>query len=350
MGGGDAVPPRRALRPRPGRRRRRSAPRPLHRHVEQAGLRIVNGTAFASRAEVVVGRRARRSSTTAELREATQAALRGRDGRRRRARRPLPHARRALAGHRRGRGGDRGGGRASSRRTSASRRPPIVQTALDRLGPGPRADGRRPRRRGPRRRRRARGSTGRWCSPARRPPLPRAPGRRRRRGARQPGRSRARVACPLRVDASPAPHREPERRRRPGAGRAARGRGGAARARRPVTVQHTTGIEHAQSLAAGAAQAGEVAVSYGGDGLAGAVAHALRGTQGTLGLLPGGRGNDFARKLGIPLDARRGVRDPRARRRAHGRRRRRSTAGRSSASRASASTPRCRTSRTARPA
>jgi YegS/Rv2252/BmrU family lipid kinase len=68
------------------------------------------------------------------------------------------------------------------------------------------------------------------------------------------------------------------------------------------TVHHTTGLEHAQSLARGAVQAGEVAVSYGGDGLAGAVAHALRGTQGTLGLLPGGRGNDFARKLGIPLD------------------------------------------------
>jgi YegS/Rv2252/BmrU family lipid kinase len=68
------------------------------------------------------------------------------------------------------------------------------------------------------------------------------------------------------------------------------------------TVHHTTGIEHAQALAKGAVQAGEVAVSYGGDGLAGAVAHALRGTQGTFGLLPGGRGNDFARKLGIPLD------------------------------------------------
>jgi YegS/Rv2252/BmrU family lipid kinase len=68
-------------------------------------------------------------------------------------------------------------------------------------------------------------------------------------------------------------------------------------------VHQTTGIEHAQALARGAVQAGEVAVSYGGDGLAGAVAHALRGTQGTLGILPGGRGNDFARKLGIPLDA-----------------------------------------------
>jgi YegS/Rv2252/BmrU family lipid kinase len=68
------------------------------------------------------------------------------------------------------------------------------------------------------------------------------------------------------------------------------------------SVHQTTGIEHAQALARGAVQAGEVAVSYGGDGLAGAVAHALRGTHATFGLLPGGRGNDFARKLGIPLD------------------------------------------------
>jgi YegS/Rv2252/BmrU family lipid kinase len=68
------------------------------------------------------------------------------------------------------------------------------------------------------------------------------------------------------------------------------------------SVHETTGIEHAQALAKGAVQAGEVAVSYGGDGLAGAVAHALRGTQGTFGLLPGGRGNDFARKVGIPQD------------------------------------------------
>lgn len=70
----------------------------------------------------------------------------------------------------------------------------------------------------------------------------------------------------------------------------------------PYEIQHTTGIEHAQAIARRAVGLGEVAVSYGGDGLAGAIAHALRGTQGTLGLLPGGRGNDFARKLGIPLD------------------------------------------------
>ena len=67
-----------------------------------------------------------------------------------------------------------------------------------------------------------------------------------------------------------------------------------------VAVEHTRSLEHAMDLARTAAARGEVAVSFGGDGLAGAVAHALRGTGGVLGLLPGGRGNDFVRKLGIP--------------------------------------------------
>jgi YegS/Rv2252/BmrU family lipid kinase len=67
-------------------------------------------------------------------------------------------------------------------------------------------------------------------------------------------------------------------------------------------VDRTQGLEHAQSLARAAVAAGEVPVSFGGDGLAGAIAHALRGTRAPLGLLPGGRGNDFARKLHIPND------------------------------------------------
>jgi YegS/Rv2252/BmrU family lipid kinase len=70
-----------------------------------------------------------------------------------------------------------------------------------------------------------------------------------------------------------------------------------------VRTDRTLSIDHAVALGREAAQAGEVAVSFGGDGLAGAVAHALRGTEGVLGVLPGGRGNDFARKLGIPSDA-----------------------------------------------
>ena len=67
-------------------------------------------------------------------------------------------------------------------------------------------------------------------------------------------------------------------------------------------VEQTLSIEHAIELGRAATDAGEVAVSFGGDGLAGAVAHALRGGPGVLGVLPGGRGNDFARKLEIPTD------------------------------------------------
>ncbi|MGH2841618.1 MAG: HAD-IIA family hydrolase [Solirubrobacteraceae bacterium] len=48
----------------------------VHRHVEAAGLRILNGTAFAGRAEVVVVAGHERFDY-AELRAATQAALRG---------------------------------------------------------------------------------------------------------------------------------------------------------------------------------------------------------------------------------------------------------------------------------
>ncbi|HWF55950.1 MAG TPA: diacylglycerol kinase family protein [Solirubrobacteraceae bacterium] len=66
-------------------------------------------------------------------------------------------------------------------------------------------------------------------------------------------------------------------------------------------VETTNGLEHAAELARAAVVAGELAVAFGGDGLIGAVAGALAGTDGVLGVLPGGRGNDFARGLGIPL-------------------------------------------------
>src|SRR5262249_16610684 len=48
--------------------------------------------------------------------------------------------------------------------------------------------------------------------------------------------------------------------------------------------------------------AGELVAAMGGDGLTGAVAGELRDGAGVLVVLPGGRGNDFARKLGIPHD------------------------------------------------
>jgi YegS/Rv2252/BmrU family lipid kinase len=68
-------------------------------------------------------------------------------------------------------------------------------------------------------------------------------------------------------------------------------------------VERTRSLDHARELALAAVQAGETAVAFGGDGLIGAVADALRHTDGVLGVLPGGRGNDFVRMLGIPGSA-----------------------------------------------
>jgi YegS/Rv2252/BmrU family lipid kinase len=67
-------------------------------------------------------------------------------------------------------------------------------------------------------------------------------------------------------------------------------------------VETTRDLDHARELAGAAVAAGDTAVAFGGDGLVGAVADALKGTDGVLGVLPGGRGNDFARVLGIPLE------------------------------------------------
>lgn len=75
----------------------------------------------------------------------------------------------------------------------------------------------------------------------------------------------------------------------------------------PHRTEMTRSLEHAAELAARAREASEVAVAFGGDGLVGAVAGALAHTDGVLGVLPGGRGNDFARVLGIPPDARAAV-------------------------------------------
>ena len=70
-----------------------------------------------------------------------------------------------------------------------------------------------------------------------------------------------------------------------------------------VRADVTRDMEHARELAAGAAQAGDVVATLGGDGLVGCVAGALRGCPGAvLAILPGGRGNDTARALGIPRD------------------------------------------------
>jgi YegS/Rv2252/BmrU family lipid kinase len=67
-------------------------------------------------------------------------------------------------------------------------------------------------------------------------------------------------------------------------------------------VERTTSMDHARELARDARDGGELVAAMGGDGLTGAVAGELRDGAGVLVVLPGGRGNDFARKLGIPHD------------------------------------------------
>ncbi len=65
----------------------------------------------------------------------------------------------------------------------------------------------------------------------------------------------------------------------------------------------TRSLDHARELAAAAADAGDAVVTLSGDGLIGCVAGVLRGRpDAVLGVLPGGRGNDFVRVLGLPRD------------------------------------------------
>jgi YegS/Rv2252/BmrU family lipid kinase len=74
-------------------------------------------------------------------------------------------------------------------------------------------------------------------------------------------------------------------------------------ARRAVfRVEKTRSLAHGVELALRAIELGEVPVVVSGDGLLGAVGGAMAGSETPLGLIPGGRGNDLARALGIPSD------------------------------------------------
>jgi YegS/Rv2252/BmrU family lipid kinase len=70
----------------------------------------------------------------------------------------------------------------------------------------------------------------------------------------------------------------------------------------PFRVERTRGLEDGADRALRAVEAGEVPVVISGDGLIGAVGGAMAGSETPLGIVPGGRGNDLARVLGIPDD------------------------------------------------
>lgn len=91
-----------------------------------------------------------------------------------------------------------------------------------------------------------------------------------------------------------------------GAGRA----GGLAPAIRAAMDRHqlehelvlTRSADHAREQALTGASKGETVVVASGDGLVGQVGGALAESGTPLGVIPGGRGNDFARVLGIPVE------------------------------------------------
>jgi YegS/Rv2252/BmrU family lipid kinase len=70
----------------------------------------------------------------------------------------------------------------------------------------------------------------------------------------------------------------------------------------PHRTVFTRSIEHAGEEAARAAEEGETVAAVGGDGLLRPLAGALKSTTTAIALIPSGRGNDFARVLGVPSD------------------------------------------------
>jgi YegS/Rv2252/BmrU family lipid kinase len=70
----------------------------------------------------------------------------------------------------------------------------------------------------------------------------------------------------------------------------------------PFRVERTRGLKDGVERALRAVEAAEVPVVISGDGLLGAIGGAMAGSETPLGIVPGGRGNDLARILGIPDD------------------------------------------------
>lgn len=67
-----------------------------------------------------------------------------------------------------------------------------------------------------------------------------------------------------------------------------------------VEVSYSPGPRAVAALVATALDRGDVVVSVGGDGMLSSLAGAVSARGGTLGVLPAGRGNDFARMLDLP--------------------------------------------------
>ena len=69
-----------------------------------------------------------------------------------------------------------------------------------------------------------------------------------------------------------------------------------------VDVTYSPGPQAMARLVDEAVERGDVVVSVGGDGMLSSLAGLVAGRDATFGVVPAGRGNDFARMLGVPDD------------------------------------------------
>ncbi|MFD7242179.1 diacylglycerol/lipid kinase family protein [Streptomyces massasporeus] len=69
-----------------------------------------------------------------------------------------------------------------------------------------------------------------------------------------------------------------------------------------LETEYSRSLAHARELARHAGERGRVVLAVGGDGITGSIGGALSGTGALFGMVPAGRGNDFARALGLPGD------------------------------------------------
>lgn len=69
-----------------------------------------------------------------------------------------------------------------------------------------------------------------------------------------------------------------------------------------VTVTYSTGKQRSRDMIPDSIARGEIIVAVGGDGMVGSLAGQVANAGGTLGIVPTGRGNDFARQLRLRHD------------------------------------------------
>lgn len=69
-----------------------------------------------------------------------------------------------------------------------------------------------------------------------------------------------------------------------------------------VEVTYSTGIKATRTVVSEAVKRGDIVVSVGGDGTLSSVAGDVARLGGTLGIVPAGRGNDFARMASLPSE------------------------------------------------